>query len=455
MARTKLDALVVGAGAAGLAAARELSNAGLSATIVEARDRIGGRVFTLHDRNSPLPIELGAEFVHGEAPQTFAIIRAAGLTAAELSGTHYWSRNGRFSSRMDFWRRLEDVRKKMSRAVASGKKDLSLDDFLNHNKIAPKTRQMMINFVQGYHAGHPEKISVRSLVGGDDEEQPDSRQFRIVNGYDAVVHWLRDGMDPEKVELRLNTIATEIIWKPRHVSIHCSSRTGATLDAFEAHAAIVTVPHAVLKARGLLFRPDLTQKQNAVQRLEAGQICKMIFRFRHAFWEEDDFLRKRLEKGVSSSEGLAFAHASDADVPVWWTTMPCRSPLLTAWVGGPKADLLLNENEQDRIEKALNALSKVFAVPRRVIDELLESWAMHDWRSDPFSRGAYMYIPVGSMNAQAALGKPVEQTLFFAGEATDFAEMGTVTGAIKSGRRAAQELIRALPASVRRRAALS
>src|SRR2546426_540716 len=109
IAHRRVDALVIGAGAAGLAAARELSQAGLTVTVLEARDRIGGRVFTVHDGNSPLPIELGAEFVHGEAPETFAIIRAARLIVDELPDTHYRSRNGRFSSVEEFWEEMEQI----------------------------------------------------------------------------------------------------------------------------------------------------------------------------------------------------------------------------------------------------------------------------------------------------------------------------------------------------------
>jgi monoamine oxidase len=114
--------------------------------------------------------------------------------------------------------------------------------------------------------------------------------------------------------------------------------------------------------------------------------------------------------------------------------------MITGWAGGPQAELLLNEAEQARVEISLDALSKVFATPRRVIDDLLDGWWMHDWRADPFSRGAYVYVGVGGSAAQKALAKPVEDTLFFAGEATDAEQTGTVAGAIASGRRAAREM---------------
>ena len=151
------DVLVVGAGAAGLAAARELSNAELSVIVVEARDRIGGRVFTLYDRNWPLPVELGAEFVHGHAPETFSIVRAAGLAVTELQENHYSSRKGKLSLIPDFWGKLHDVRRDIARSLPRGKKDISLSEYLGRRKPTSELRQMFVNFVEGYYAAHPDK----------------------------------------------------------------------------------------------------------------------------------------------------------------------------------------------------------------------------------------------------------------------------------------------------------
>ncbi len=200
----------------------------------------------------------------------------------------------------------------------------------------------------------------------------------------------------------------------------------------------------MLKAKALRFEPELKEKQRAAERLEVGQVFKIVLRFRRSFWEEDNFVKHRLEKGRADAGDLTFVHSEDADVPVWWTALPARVPFLTGWAGGPKAEMLLNENEEVRINRSLAALTQVLAIPRRLIDDLVDSWSMHDWRSDPFSRGAYMYVGIDGFPAQKALAKPVKGTLFFAGEATDAAEAGSVAGAIRSGRRAARELVRAL-----------
>ena len=102
------------------------------------------------------------------------------------------------------------------------------------------------------------------------------------------------------------------------------------------------------------------------------------------------------------------------------------------------------ENKMKKLERSLVALSNVLAVPRRELEENLDAWASHDWCADPFARGAYSYIGVNGIRAPRALGHPVESTLLFAGEATNGAEIGTVAGALSSGRRAAREVLRVL-----------
>src|SRR4051812_14721033 len=117
-ARKRTDVIVIGAGASGLAAARDLSQAGLRVTILEARPRVGGRILTLHDTRAPVPLELGAEFIHGEAPETLSVAKAAGLAVVELPDLHEIVTAGRFLIRADFWEVIERMNKDLARRVA-------------------------------------------------------------------------------------------------------------------------------------------------------------------------------------------------------------------------------------------------------------------------------------------------------------------------------------------------
>ena len=440
-----VDVLVLGAGAAGLAAARDLSQAGLRVTVVEARPRIGGRILTLHDPRSPVPLELGAEFVHGEAPETLAVARAAGLALVELPDVHELVSSGRFKALGDFWEIVNRMNKDLARRIAARGKDFPISEYLDSGRVPAPGSGMLRDFVEGFYAAIPERLSAKSLAEEAEDEEEDSmegKQFRVLNGNDALMKWLRDGLDPDRTEVRLSTVAESIEWKRGAVSMTCRGGDRTTAITLSARAALVTLPLAVLKSGTIRFRPELPAKQRALKGIETGQILKIVLRFREAFWEESEFLKERRVKGSNPGAGMNFLHAHGAEVPTWWTSLPVRSPVLTGWVGGLKAEQLLAEEPQLRLERSLVALSDILAVPRRELEEQLDAWASHDWRADPFARGAYSYIGVGGTGAPQALARPVEETLFFAGEATNGEQIGTVAGALASGRRAARELLR-------------
>lgn len=408
------DIIIIGAGAAGLSCGRDLSSSDQRICIVEARERAGGRIFTQHFADLPLPVELGAEFIHGEPEQTFAIVEAAALTAYQLPDDHWWSRNGRWTDVHDFWAQMVKVRAKIP-----GGRDMSFADFLKTQRRMPKRlRDMALSFVEGYHAAHADRISALALRASDDERKDptDNPQFRIANGYDALIEWLRAGLHPERVSLRLGTPVTEIEWAAGDVRVRTAS------GELRAKKCVITLPAGVLKSPdGIRFLPDIKAKRKVLEKIEIGHVVKIVLRFRERFWGD-----------------VNFVHSMDRYVPTWWSTSPVRAPMLTAWAGGHAADRLLTDGAP--IERALDSLAKAFSRKRRELDRLLSSTHMHDWQADPFSRGAYSYAAVGGQNAHAQLARPLKNTLFFAGEATSGDETGTVAGAIATGRRAAKQV---------------
>jgi monoamine oxidase len=408
------DVIIIGAGAAGLAAARELSAAGRRVCVLEARDRVGGRIHTLHPPDLGVPIELGAEFVHGPSETTLPIVDAAALAMVELPDDHSWLRNGKWETVRDFWGQLDRIRKKIRG------RDVSFAAFVQSRRdISPRLRELACNFVEGYHAAHADRISALTMQAADDEQEGGNEQYRIVDGQDALIAWLRAGLDPSRADLRLSRAVTRVEWEPSRVVCHAG-------ETVRARAAIVTIPIGVWKAGVIAFDPPLREKERAIAKLDAGHVVKIAFRFRERFWEPFNFL-----------------HSSHRYMPTWWTTAPLVTPILTGWAGGHAADALLVEAPEARIDRALDALAEVLAMRRRDIDRQLVATYTHDWQADPFTRGAYSYATVGGRGAHDALRKPSRGTLFFAGEATSSDETGTVSGAIASGRRAARELLRA------------
>ncbi len=453
--RKRVDVLVLGAGAAGLAAARDLSHAGLRVTIIEARPRVGGRVLTLHDPRAPVPLELGAEFIHGETAETLSLAQAAGLAVLELPDTHELASAGRFKPMGDFWAVIDRMNRDLARRVARSGKDFPVSEYLESASVPASRRGMLRDFLQGFYAAHPDRLSAKSLAveteGGDEEDEVEGKQFRIANGGDALMKWLRDGLDPDRTEVRLSSVARSVQWKRGAVSVACHGGDRAPLPTVRARAALITLPLAVLKAGVVGFDPALPAKQRALAGIETGQVFKIVLRFREAFWERPEFLKERREQsggagggGGSNGSGLNILHAHGAEVPTWWTSLPVRSPVLVGYVGAVAAEQLLAEDPPSRLERSLVALSEVLAVPRRELEQQLDASASHDWHADPFARGAYSYIGVGGNSAPRALARPVDGTLFFAGEATNGAEIGTVAGALSSGRRAAREVLKAL-----------
>src|SRR5712691_8001493 len=447
--RKHVDVLIVGAGAAGLAAARDLSHAGLTVTIIEARPRIGGRILTLHDPRSPVPLELGAEFIHGASAETLPLAQAAGLAVLELPDTHELAAAGRLTPMGGFWELADRMNRDLARRLAARGKDFPVSGYLDSARVPAARRGLLRDFVQGFYAAHPDRLSAQSLAveteGGDEADEVQGKQFRIANGGDALMKWLRDGLDPDRTEVRLSTVAEAVEWKRGAVSVACrGGGDRALLPILSARTALITVPLAVLKAGLVRFDPALPAKQRALAGIETGQVFKIVLRFRQAFWEKPDFLKERRPQTGSNGGGLSFLHAHGAEVPTWWTSLPVRSPVLTGYVGAVAAEQLLAEEPPTQLERSLVALSEVLAVPRRELEQQLDASASHDWRADPFARGAYSYIGVGGIGAPRALGRPVERTLFFAGEATDGLQICTVAGALASGRRAAREVLRVL-----------
>ena len=446
------DVVVIGAGVSGLAAARRLALAGLNVTVLEARDRIGGRVFTLRDDRSPIPIELGAEFLHGKPPETLGIVEAARLILGHASHHHWYLHNGVLIRSDIFWSELQDIMDRMKQVTGP---DLSFEEFLKgcvKSERLSDTRLVASLFVQGFHAADTRRISVKSInqenIASDqiDGDKP----LRVLSGYDGVAHWLYEQATSNGATFQLNSVVGEVRWKVGHVRIS-TAENGAAV--FEAPRALITVPLGVLQAtqgqRGAIrFEPPIPRKEAAARDLAMGQVVRFIFLFRERFWEN---LALPTEHGTQELSDLGFIHLADEAIPTWWTQLPVRAPVLVGWSGGPTAEQLAHTDESTAVDRALVSLSNTLGVSKSKIDRLLEHYYFHNWSTDPFSRGAYSYVPAGAMEVQAELASAVDATLFFAGEATNTeGHSGTVHGAIATGERAAREIIESLSTSTSR-----
>jgi len=411
--------LVIGGGLAGLAAARRLVKAGMHVTILEARGRLGGRVHTIRDSHFPVPIELGAEFVHGKPEEIWSVIQARSLVVGSLEGDNWCSQDNVLKKCNDFWPRWQKVANQLRGAQTYP--DRSFKEFIETFRLDSETRQAAIRFVEGFNASSAEMISVQFLA--DAQEMSDRVSgdipFRVFSGLDNIVRSFSE-FDSDEVEIHLDTPVRKVEWRPGYVRV----------EGFEAEKAIVTLPLSILKSGMVRFSPALREKDAAARELIMGQVVKIVLCFDSAFWEE---------RGMAN---LGFLHAIGEQFPTWWTTHPAATPILVGWAGGPAAKPLSLRSSEFILGAALVSLSNALNLSTSSIEGHLRAYVVVDWQADPFSLGAYSYVPVGAITAPLTLAEPVENTLFFAGEATNSdGNSGTMHGAIATGYRAASELL--------------
>jgi monoamine oxidase len=419
------DVIVVGAGISGLAAARKLAEAGLQVTLVEARDRVGGRIYTVPPAAGELPVELGAEFVHGLPLELIHLIEEAGLTRFELGGETLCFREEHGVGLLEPCPAQPEVDQLFNELahLEPPPEDLSFSEFVTQREFTPETVARATNYVEGFNAADARRISIRALERQQAAEDAISgdRLFRVEEGYARVPEFLlRRFLEAGGRWVPSSPVRT-IHWKPGKVEVATE-----TDQVFEAGAAVITLPLGVLQARRVAFVPEPEQILDAADRLVMGTAARVVYEFDRAFW----LLFSRLK-------GMSFLFAPDAIPPTWWTTEPCQDLMLTGWMAGRRA---LNLAELP--ETGLATLAGLLGSEVSEIRKHLVRWHQHDWKSDVYSLGSYTYVPRGAIQASDELSVPLEGTLFFAGEHTDTSgHWGTVHGALRSAYRVAEQVL--------------
>ena len=415
--------VIVGAGAAGLMTARELARAGKRVTIVEARERCGGRIYPLPTQEFGYPAEGGAEFVHGAAPVTRAVMREAGLSLQPRAGTRWSTRTGALSPDEPSFAHWDQF----YQALGAVTVDLPIAEFLETHFAEPqydRLRRAVTRTVEGYDAADPRRASTLALR--DEWMARDEGQHgRIAEGFGALVRYLESECRRHDAAIHLGAAVTAIEEAGAGVAARC--RDGAV---FEADAAIVTVPPPVLSEIAL---PSAARERvAAVADIGFGNVVKILFRFATKWWAD---------LGGRDLADLSFL-VSDATVPTWWTQYPARHLVLTGWFAGPKADRVSSLTATELVEMGLASLAEIFDLPvDRLKHELVASRAI-DWGNDPFARGAYSYATPKTRAALAILNKPGGDNIFFSGEALYAGpDMGTVEAALANGLDTAQMIL--------------
>lgn len=427
------DVIITGGGVAGLTAAGELARAGKRVIVLEARDRLGGRVLTERRPGWPVPVELGAQFVHGGNAPFLRFLDRHRIRRQRVPGRH-WRFDAAGLREIDATEGIAAVTKHVQERRMRG---WSFEKFMRHlgDKVSPVDRELATGFVEGFEAAPCDQMSAVAVAG---ETLEDDEQYLLPAGYDRVVEALVRDLRNDHVLLMTGACCRAVTW--RHGAVEVKTSRGD----FRARSAIVTIPLGVWQAKApsrgaIAFQPELRGHRAVASAMGMGHVIRLNVRFDGRRWH--GLLPAALRR--VSARGFGFIHARPADVPVWWELQGV--PMVSGWAGGPSALRLSAKSPAAIKASALRRLGQIVGLTSAALDSAVIDVASHAWSRDPFSRGAYSFTRAGQDDASERLRAPVKETLFFAGEATaDGEEVGTVHGAFSSGLRAAQEVRRAL-----------
>jgi len=424
--------IVVGAGVAGLSAARALRDAGHEVVVLEARDRIGGRIWTPVVGGAP--VDAGAMFVHGVVGNPLAAVcNALGITHEPSDfglGPVFDAASGAVLGEqrmMQLGLAMRDFEIQLVRLAASLPEDASVRDgikaFLDGAADLSEEARRLASFaltqllIEIYESGPPELMSLDNYVEAPYEEFAGGNHV-VAGGYVTLVDALAVGLD-----VRLGEPVTGIHHGADGVVVQTAS------GEHRGSHAIVTVPLGVLKSGSIEFEPPLpASKRGAIERLDMGNLEKVVLRFEKPFWRE---------RGASGT--ILYIARTPGEFPAFvdWTAA-AGAPTLVCLYGGRSArDVLAKWADGEIAARALEGLRDVFGadVPSPTATLVTR------WRDDPWARGSYSYLPIGSSpDDMRELGAPVGERLLFAGEATEPELYATVHGALVSGLREARRI---------------
>ncbi len=414
---------IVGGGISGLIAGLEILSAGHIVTIFESRSNTGGRIRTF-DADGVV-VEAGPEFIHGKLTETIGLLKKYKLHYDPVEGKNYNARQGQMKESHDMTDGWDLLLEKMK----SVETDLPFGDFLAKNFPGNRyhtLRRMATGFAEGFDLADIETVSTRALCS--EWEHGESDQYRIPAGYGTLIHAMEIEFKRGGGTILTNHPVETVQRNTDHIKVSISDNREFSLDKL-----IVSLPLGVLfqkipGSESVSFVPSMEEKHEAFRHIGFGTVVKIVLIWNTAFWK----------KPLPDAQFIF----SDYFIPTWWTQYPMDIPMLTGWLGGPKAVQFAGETDDFFLEKAFESLSGIFSMSTELIKKGLKHSFIFNWKKEPWSRGAYSFALAGFDDAKAACRRSIEQRLYFTGEAYYEGPFpGTVEAAIVSGKNTARQLL--------------
>jgi monoamine oxidase len=425
---SQAEIIIVGAGIAGLAAASRLQASGWQVVVVEGRDRIGGRIHT--DRSWAVPVELGANWVHGvDENPLMELVQQLHLKTLMTDYEEHWLYNTKGKLVKDGEQeelddQLDDVLEELDQLredmEEGDEADLSLEDALEvvlaHWKLAP-TRRQLLDYAIAAEIEHEYAANCRemSCIYWDAGEVFEGDDCYLPEGFDQLVEHLASGLD-----IRLSHIVQRVEYTQTGVQVVCDRET------ITGDRAIITLPLGVLKSGSVNFSPALpAAKQKAIRQLGMGSLNKLVLRFPKVFWEK-------------KAEIIGYVPQAKGEWVEFFNLHPVtKQPILVGFNAGRYSRKLEELSDEATIAAAMQVLRTIYG---KAVPDPVEALVTR-WNQDPFSAGAYSFLAKNaSPDDYDALAQPIGDRLFFAGEATSRQYAATVHGALLSGWREADRI---------------
>ena len=423
MSAAKLNIGIAGGGIAGLVAGLELQGAGHNVSIFEARSRTGGRIHSIE--LAGMVVETGPEFIHGHGKETIRLLNKFNIGFEQSYGKMYRAMGGQLKEDNEVVSGWDQLLNKMRLL----KQDLPFQKFLEENFPGDRfteLRHAAIGFAEGFDLADARTASTVALIA--EWKVEDMEQYRVPAGYGSLIESLTNEFSSHGGKIFLNHPVRQVDWTADVIRIRVKDDKEFAMDKL-----IVSLPFSAFNKSGpknesIVFTPSLGKKETVVDEIGFGNVIKIVMIWNSAFWKER----------IPDAQFVF----SNCVIPTWWTQYPRDLPMLTGWLGGPKALLFEDKPDDFFLDKAMESLSEIFSVSRQILNDRLKDFRVFNWKNEAWSRGAYCYFRVGFEKAISVWKEAVGGNIYFTGEAYyNGPHPGTVEASVVNGIDTARRLL--------------